>query len=70
MPVCPDKMHLMHQVQQTLEALTRLMQREHKAVETESEETMLAIDREIERLFGEKERSMGAFQQHCKQHGC
>ena len=60
----------MADAQRVLGSLVDLMEREKVAVAVESDATMLAIDQEIERLFGEKERTMGALQQHRAEHGC
>jgi len=70
MPLCQMKIALMSAAQKALTDLAELMHRQREAIASESENTLLAIDREIEVRLGEKERAMGALQQHRKEHGC
>ncbi len=67
---CRVKLDLMEQAQRVLSNLSELMIREREAIATESENTMLAIDKAIEHKVGEKERIMGALRQHRSEHGC
>jgi hypothetical protein len=60
----------MERAQGILLHLAELMHREREAIATESENTLLAIDHEIELAVGEKERAMGALRQHRQDHGC
>jgi hypothetical protein len=63
-------MKLMEDVRETLSLLTELIQRQREAIGSAPENTILAIDREIENKLGEKERRMGALKQHRTEHGC
>lgn len=60
----------MDDVQRVLHNLSQLLAQEIEALPTGSESLILGIDREIDRTFGEKERAMGALQQHKREHGC
>lgn len=57
-------------VQQHLVHLAELARAEAEAITSKSDNTWLAIDREIENVVGEKERALGAFKQHQTEHGC
>jgi hypothetical protein len=63
-------MQLMTEVQQHLTHLAELARAEAEAISCKSDNTWLAIDREIEHAVGEKERSLGALKQHQNEHGC
>lgn len=51
--------------------MEELVHQEREAVSTGKDHTVIkAIDDQIERAFGKKERAMGAFYEHVKEHGC
>ncbi len=70
MPVCPEHLRLMADAERILSELIDLMHRQREAISDQHTNTLLLIDQEIERKFSEKERAMGALQQHRREHGC
>lgn len=68
-PMCPEKLRLMEEARRVLSLLAELMTKQRDVLDA-PEDRMIAIDQEIERRFGEKERAMGALQQHRREHGC
>lgn len=70
MAVCPEATKLVEEVQRALGTLAQLMSVQREALVQKPETALLAVDRDIERQFGEKERAMGAPLQHRKEHGC
>ena len=60
----------MDEIQRHLVHLSELARAEVEAIKSESEKTWLEIDRQIENVVGEKERSLGALNQHRTEHGC
>jgi len=61
---------LAREVHDALEDLVELIRKESEAVSTESAAAIAAIDEELERAFGRKERTIGALYQHRGEHGC
>jgi hypothetical protein len=53
-----------------LKQLNELRAHRREALANEAENTVRAIDAQIERCFGEMESALGAFYQHRKEHGC
>jgi len=70
MSVCQEKTDLIGRVQRVLSELVELLQHQREAVTAGAENTVTAIDQQIELKFGEKERAMGALQLHEQEHGC
>ena len=67
---CARQQELIEQVQRHLIRLSELAREEVGIVGPQGRTKWLAIDQEIERELGEKERSLGALQEHRKEHGC
>ncbi|HEY7387151.1 MAG TPA: hypothetical protein VH640_01495 [Bryobacteraceae bacterium] len=67
---CETKGKLLEAAQDTFSRLLDLIEHQREAVRNEAQNTVAAIDIEIERVFGEKERTLGALYQHTKEHGC
>jgi hypothetical protein len=67
---CPKREALVDETQHTLMRLAELARRQADALRTGADNLVMALDKEIENTLGEKERTLGALQQHRKEHGC
>lgn len=67
---CRRRSELTADVQRVLGELGDLMHRQRDAVGIAAENTVLALDKQIELKFGEKERAMGALEFHRREHSC
>jgi hypothetical protein len=67
---CEEQQRLAEIVQQTLATLAQLAHAEQRAVQSGDDQLIIAIDKQIESVMGEKERGMGALRQHRLEHGC
>ena len=67
---CPAQQELIERVQDHLAKLTELMRFASVALANHQENTSMEIDRQIEAEIGEKERAMGALNEHRHDHGC
>ncbi|HJT90295.1 MAG TPA: hypothetical protein VJ732_20630 [Bryobacteraceae bacterium] len=70
MEACGEKRRLMESAQSLLVLLAELILRQQEAVRTEAENTVRAIDQEIERHMQQRETAMGALRRHRREHGC
>ncbi len=68
--LCRKKIQLKYDVQVALSKLSQLIESQLGALADAGIEKVREIDHEIELCFGEKERAIGALQQHLKEHGC
>ena len=50
--------------------LNRLTIEQIDCLKANDQKRLLALDKELETVFGEKERAFGALQEHSKEHGC
>jgi hypothetical protein len=53
-----------------LERIDRLTQEQIDSLKNADDERLLALDKELETTFGEKERAFGALFHHREEHGC
>lgn len=67
---CAELEDLMARVQATLASLADLANEEREAIRSASHDRADAIDKLIETTIGDKERAIGAYKQHLKDHGC
>ncbi len=67
---CERRDALMEETQRQLLRLADLARAQGEALRNNQENVVMAIDKEVERTLGEKERSLGALREHKKEHGC
>jgi hypothetical protein len=67
---CPVKERLERLVQHHLKELAGLANVEAEILKTADQARIIDVDKRIENLVGEKERSLGALKQHRAEHGC
>jgi hypothetical protein len=67
---CVEKALLMEKVQSTLIKLAKIAHEQSDSLGRGDQKTVLALDKELENSLGEKERQLGAFNQHVEDHGC
>lgn len=53
-----------------LQRLIDLTQHQIEAVEVNDQSKLMALDKDLETTFGEKERAFGALREHTKEHKC
>jgi hypothetical protein len=70
MAFCPERDRLSANITLILSKLIGTTQRQLQAVQDRDQSAMLAFDKELEDLMGEKERAFGALNQHTCEHGC
>jgi hypothetical protein len=68
--VCKTRQRLEDLAQHHLRELAALAHEEAEILKTGDEERILAIDKRIEHTLGQKERVIGALQEHRGEHGC
>ncbi len=67
---CPRNRDLLKQVVAKLDEITRLSKEQAQARLDEEPERAAELDRELDLVYGEKERAVGAWQGHVREHGC
>lgn len=67
---CQEYANLQHEVQLTLQALTDLTRAMLDAFHAPDRDRFSQLDKELEKMVGRKERSIGALRQHVKEHKC
>jgi hypothetical protein len=67
---CPREQELNEDVQRHLRRIAELAHAEREALQDRHTNLWVKLDKEIELEIGEKERSIGALNQHRKEHGC
>jgi hypothetical protein len=67
---CSRQRELIEEVQRHLERLVQLAHAELEALKQRQHNLWKEIDRQIETEIGEKERSIGALNEHRAEHGC
>jgi hypothetical protein len=70
MGYCETKERLRDKAQDLLGSLSDIARAQREALKNDAQHTVAALDQEFERLFGEKERTLGALYEHEKEHGC
>jgi hypothetical protein len=70
MKPCPEQERLRAEVHAILTEIDRLNEDSIKALAAWEDERLMAIDKELETLMGQKERVYGALFQHRNDHGC
>lgn len=67
---CAEYERLQAEVASVLERLSELTRTQLKAFENNDMATFRRLDRELENIVGEKERTIGALRQHVSEHQC
>lgn len=67
---CEINRELVFDVMRQLEEMARLSTEQKLARGNDEIEKAAALDQELDLAFGEKERRVGAWQQHAREHGC
>ena len=67
---CTRQQELIEEVQRHLIRLSELAREEAGLIGSKDDTKWLAIDQEIERELGAKERCLGALREHRDQHDC
>jgi hypothetical protein len=67
---CIRQQELMDEVQSRLEKIAELAHAEVEALRNHNHNLWKAIDTQIELQIGEKERCIGALNEHRREHGC
>lgn len=70
MAICPEREALQREATRNLQVLIELTKQQIDALTSNDQSRLLALDKNLEKVFGEKERSFGALRQHTKEHGC
>jgi hypothetical protein len=68
--MCNIQQELRRSATVILERIDALTQQQIDAMRNADDERLMAIDKEIELTFGEKERIFGALHQHRDEHRC
>ncbi|HCC58416.1 MAG TPA: hypothetical protein DEQ47_14390 [Solibacterales bacterium] len=68
--ICSEREALQREAAKNLQALIKLTKQQIEALTANDQARLLALDKTLEKVFGEKERSFGALRQHTKEHGC
>ena len=66
---CPERERLAGAVSDALRRIIEVALRQHMAVKTSTSEAQL-ISQEFAEAVGEKERRLGALDEHEREHGC
>jgi len=67
---CPTNLELLTAVVRALDRLAQLSNEQKFAREGGDPARATELDKELDLMFGEKERTIGAWQQHTREHGC
>ena len=67
---CPEYARLEQEVTDILTKLSQLTQEQLRAFRDSNHTRFTQLDKELEIMIGQKERSLGALRQHAKEHGC
>jgi hypothetical protein len=67
---CHERDSLQRDATAALQKIIDLTKQQITAIHDDDQTRLLALDKNLETAFGEKERSFGALHQHTKEHGC
>jgi hypothetical protein len=67
---CPKNRELLTTVVQALDQLAALSAQQKAARESGDDERATELDKQLDLKFGEKERAIGGWQEHTREHGC
>lgn len=67
---CSQQNELSGHAIEVLGQIARISQEQIQALRSNDQAAMMRLDRQLELLFGEKERAFGALAEHRREHGC
>jgi hypothetical protein len=67
---CADYDRLQSEVQTILQKVVELSSAQVETFRAKDKASFMTLDKELELTVGRKERTIGAFTQHCKDHKC
>ena len=67
---CETREELYNEAQKLLREIQSTTQVELEALAEHDQTKLIAVDKKLEELIGQKERIFGALQQHTREHGC
>lgn len=67
---CTEREKLQREASGHLQALIEITKQQIEALQANDQARLIALDKNLEKIFGEKERSFGALRQHTKEHRC
>ena len=67
---CAAREALQVEASEILQHLIDLTKHQIIALAANDQQTLMRLDKQLELVFGEKERSFGALREHTKEHGC
>jgi hypothetical protein len=67
---CPERDGLVRDVSLALNNIVTITRQHIQVLYGDDEAALMRLDRELENALDEKERLLGALQEHRKQHGC
>lgn len=67
---CPKNLELLNDVVSKLTAIETLSRTQREARQNGNEAGAQELDQELDLMFGEKERAVGRWQEHVREHGC
>jgi hypothetical protein len=67
---CDERDGLIGKTEETLLKMADLAKNQAEALRNGNENVVMAIDKQIEMTLGDKERLLGALQEHRAEHGC
>jgi hypothetical protein len=67
---CPKNRELLTAVVQALDQMARLSAEQKAARLSGDTERATELDKQLDLMFGEKERAVGGWQEHTREHGC
>ena len=68
--MCPTNRELLKTVVANLDEITRLSKAQAEARTQGDQERATQLDDQLDMKYAQKERSVGAWQQHVREHGC
>jgi len=67
---CAKNRELLSQVVQKLDEITDLSRKQAEARNNGEPDRATELDQRLDLIFAQKERSVGAWQEHVREHGC
>ena len=67
---CEKQAELRRKATEILERIDKLTDQQIQAMQDRDDEKLMAADKELELLYGKKQRAFGALFEHRNEHGC
>ena len=68
--MCPKNQEMVEVIAGKLTQIVELAQAQTEARRNGDRKRAIELDKQLDLLYGEKERSVGAWQEHAAEHGC